>query len=89
MCPGFTSDCLETMEEIAIEAKQDFLEAGGKEFHFIPCLNQAPSWTSAMATLVGEHTAGWTTSLTADLEKILENQSEETRQRAMCMGASQ
>jgi protoheme ferro-lyase len=37
MCPGFTSDCLETLEEIAMEAKTDFLEAGGSTFHYIPC----------------------------------------------------
>src|SRR6476661_5628593 len=44
MCPGFTSDCLETLEEIAMEARQDFLVAGGKDFHYIPCLNESPEW---------------------------------------------
>ena len=44
ICPGFTSDCLETLEEIAIEAKREFLEAGGKQFHYIACLNENPSW---------------------------------------------
>ena len=39
MCPGFTSDCLETLEEIDQEAREAFLHAGGKEFHYLPCLN--------------------------------------------------
>jgi ferrochelatase len=42
MCPGFTSDCLETLEEINMEAREAFLHAGGKEFHYIPCLNDDP-----------------------------------------------
>jgi ferrochelatase len=41
VCPGFTSDCLETLEEIAMEAREAFLHAGGKEFHYIPCLNDS------------------------------------------------
>ena len=59
MCPGFTSDCLETLEEIAMEAKQDFLAAGGKAFHYIPCLNESPAWIAAMASLVEAHAGGW------------------------------
>ncbi len=39
MCPGFTSDCLETLEEIAMEAKEDFLAAGGAVYRYISCLN--------------------------------------------------
>ncbi|PCI32413.1 MAG: ferrochelatase [Flavobacteriaceae bacterium] len=42
--PAFVSDCLETIEEIGMEAKEDFLEAGGKEFHRIPCLNSDNDW---------------------------------------------
>ena len=40
-CPGFVSDCLETLEEISIEGRKAFLDAGGKEFHALPCLNEA------------------------------------------------
>ncbi|MDY7576057.1 ferrochelatase [Actimicrobium sp. CCI2.3] len=61
MCPGFTSDCLETLEEISLEAKHDFLEAGGKEFHYIPCVNEAPSWVGALATITARHLQGWPT----------------------------
>jgi len=87
ICPGFTSDCLETMEEISIEARQDFLEAGGKEFHFIPCLNYTPSWISAMATIVMEHMTGWPTRVTGHTAEILEKQAEESYQYAMRMGS--
>jgi ferrochelatase len=52
LCPGFVSDCLETLEEIGIEARQAFLGAGGREFHALPCLNEAPEWIVAMAKIV-------------------------------------
>ncbi len=39
ICPGFSADCLETLEEIAMENRDTFLQSGGKEFHYIPCLN--------------------------------------------------
>jgi ferrochelatase len=51
VCPGFVSDCLETLEEIALEARQAFLGAGGKEFHALPCLNESPEWIVAMARI--------------------------------------
>jgi len=65
MCPGFTSDCLETLEEIAMEAKAGFLHAGGKEFHFIACLNDAPAWGQGMMEIVEQHLAGWPTRAAA------------------------
>mgnify|MGYP006271218327 CR=1 FL=1 len=43
LCPGFSADCLETLEEIAVEGRESFLEAGGTHFHYIPCLNDAPA----------------------------------------------
>jgi len=49
-CPGFVSDCLETLEEIGIEVKQAFLGAGGREFHAIPCLNEQPSGSPHWST---------------------------------------
>ena len=51
VCPGFVSDCLETLEEIAIEARQAFLGAGGREFHALPCLNESPEWIAALADI--------------------------------------
>eukprot|EP01041_Mallomonas_annulata_P018680 gene18680-37714_t len=51
VCPGFTSDCLETLEEINMEAREAFLHAGGQEFHYIPCLNDDPEWITALCNL--------------------------------------
>jgi ferrochelatase len=58
-CPGFVADCLETLEEIAIEGKQAFLGAGGVAFHAIPCLNEHPAWMAALTDLVFRHLQGW------------------------------
>ncbi len=58
-CPGFTGDCLETLEEIAMEAKESFLHAGGKTFHYIEALNEAPLWNDALYALVQRHLQGW------------------------------
>jgi len=58
-CPGFVSDCLETLEEIALEARATFLQAGGSEFHAIPCLNERPAWIAAMADLALRNLGGW------------------------------
>ncbi|MCX7241955.1 MAG: ferrochelatase [Burkholderiales bacterium] len=62
VCPGFTSDCLETLEEINMEARHAFLHAGGKEFHYIPCLNDDPEWITALCDLSQRHLAGWDTT---------------------------
>lgn len=51
VCPGFVSDCLETLEEIAIEARHAFLGAGGTEFHALPCLNESPEWIVALGRI--------------------------------------
>ena len=48
LCPGFVADCLETLEEIAIEGRKIFLDAGGGEFHALPCLNGSPRWIAAL-----------------------------------------
>lgn len=50
-CPGFVSDCLETLEEIGITARQAFVAAGGRQLNLIPCLNEAPEWIDAMAEI--------------------------------------
>ncbi|MDR2155102.1 MAG: ferrochelatase [Burkholderiaceae bacterium] len=59
MCPGFVSDCLETLEEIAVEGRAAFLAAGGKAFHYIPCLNDHPSWLNALSGIARDHLQGW------------------------------
>ncbi len=59
LCPGFVSDCLETLEEIAMEASHAFLQAGGAEFNYLGCLNDSPEFISALADLATTHTTGW------------------------------
>ena len=65
ICPGFTSDCLETLEEINMEVRSAFLLAGGKQFHYIPCLNEDALWLRALAEICEPHLHGWPTSFEA------------------------
>ncbi|WP_420476015.1 ferrochelatase [Noviherbaspirillum sp. ST9] len=87
LCPGFSSDCLETLEEIAMEVKQDFLTAGGKEFHYIPCLNEDPAWITALAEIAEQHMVGWPTMQTPQMREDARKEAEVARQRAVQMGA--
>ena len=58
-CPGFTSDCLETTDEIGHEGAHIFKENGGQDFHLLPCLNSQPAWLDAMASITRQESAGW------------------------------
>jgi protoporphyrin/coproporphyrin ferrochelatase len=58
LCPAFVSDCLETLEEIAMEGKHTFLQAGGETFTMIPCLNIHPLWVKALAKWVKQYAEG-------------------------------
>jgi ferrochelatase len=62
MCPGFVGDCLETLEEIAMEGKEDFLTHGGKEYRYIACLNERPAWITALAEIAAANLGGWITT---------------------------
>ncbi|HEV2501997.1 MAG TPA: ferrochelatase [Mesorhizobium sp.] len=57
--PGFSSDCIETLEEIAQEAQEIFLHAGGEKFAHIPCLNDSPEGMDVIETLARRELAGW------------------------------
>jgi ferrochelatase len=59
VAPGFTADCLETLEELAMEGRATFLQAGGKEFHYIPALNEHPQWVAALGQIALENLGGW------------------------------
>ncbi len=56
LCPSFTADCLETLEEIGLRAKEDFIAAGGEDLIAIPCVNSHPRWVEAVVDLA--RTAG-------------------------------
>src|SRR6185436_5511044 len=83
VCPGFVSDCLETLEEIGIEVKQAFLGAGGREFHAIPCLNEHPQWIAALVEIVLSNLAGWLSPPPDAAAR------DGTRLRATAMGAKE
>lgn len=78
-CPGFSADCLETIEEIGEENKEYFLHAGGERYEYITALNDRPGHISALADLVQQHLSGWDESV-ADAER---------QRRAMGIGAKQ
>jgi len=58
-CPGFSADCLETLEEINVENRHYFLAAGGQTFHYIPALNAAASHIQALKALIERNLQGW------------------------------
>ncbi len=84
VCPGFTSDCLETLEEISLEARDAFMAAGGKAFRYIPCLNDDAAWMDALASLAEKHLAGWPTREPADADALARSRAE-----ALLRGAPQ
>jgi protoporphyrin/coproporphyrin ferrochelatase len=88
ICPGFTSDCLETLEEIAIEARHDFKAAGGKQFNYIPCLNENMPWVTGMADITEQHLSGWPTRLTSAQQDAVKLDKEAGRKSAQKLGAA-
>jgi protoporphyrin/coproporphyrin ferrochelatase len=84
MCPGFVADCLETLEEIAQEARDAFIEAGGKEFRYIACLNDSAPWIDALRSLAERHLQGWDTGA---VDRHAADRAVQ-RERALSMGAT-
>jgi ferrochelatase len=88
ICPGFVSDCLETLEEIDMEGRRDFLMAGGKEFNYITCLNESPAWIAALSDIAEQHMLGWATALTAAERDRHEQEARMSRAEAIRLGAN-
>ena len=59
LAPAFSADCIETLEEIAMQGKETFLEAGGEKFAYIPCLNDSPGGMDMIETVVRRELSGW------------------------------
>ncbi len=85
ICPGFSSDCLETLEEIALEGKHIFQSNGGGEYHYISALNENEVWIEAMTTIALENLQGW---VLADWNvEQSKKDNEMTQLRAQAMSA--
>ncbi len=87
VCPGFVADCLETLEEIAIEGRETYTEAGGQGFNYIPCLNDDPGFVAALSQLIQAHLAGWPVARTGNGSSPLETAAGQRRERALAAGA--
>lgn len=83
MCPGFSADCLETLEEIAMQNRELFLESGGQEFEYIPALNERPEHLRLLTALVLRHVQGWPETQAA----LAADELTARRQRALADGA--
>ena len=59
LSPGFSSDCLETLEELEVENKKNFLSSGGEEYNYINCLNDDPQHIKMLVSLILNHLRGW------------------------------
>jgi len=81
ICPGFTSDCLETLEEINMEVRHAFLEEGGETYGFIPCLNNEPKWIEGLYAIAQKHMQGW------ELKAPPASELEQSRRLALEQGA--
>lgn len=81
VCPGFSSDCLETIEEIGEENREYFMQAGGERYEYIPALNSDKGHINMMASLVKKHLQGW------DINKEIDY--DVRQQRAKEMGANE
>ncbi len=86
ICPGFAADCLETLEEIAIEGRETFLKAGGKEFHYVATTNDTQPWVKALTTIALQNLGGW---VSAHWDKASADKALlESASRASALGAA-
>lgn len=87
MCPGFSSDCLETLEEIQGENREVFEGAGGKVYHYIPALNDHDSHIDLMADLVKQHTQGWPETSPDWNANVTDKKNMQSQENAKAKGA--
>ena len=87
VCPGFSADCLETLEEIAIQNAELFEASGGGELRYIPALNVRDDHVDFLARLIVRHAFGWPESSDDYSAGDLARQRDKSRERALAMGA--
>ncbi len=87
VCPGFSADCLETLEEIAEQNREIFLHAGGKQYEYIPALNDSPGHIAALADIVQAQTCGWPEATDWNASRSTQ-ECQDRRRRAIDMGAA-
>ena len=87
VCPGFAADCLETLEEIAMQNAEFFHEAGGESLNYIPALNARDDHVAFIASLIEKHVAGWPEASTEWTDSDTAREREKSRERALAMGA--
>lgn len=85
-CPGFSADCLETLEEIDMQYHEIFLQNGGQSFNYIPALNAEPAHIQALVKIIMRHIKGWPE---CSPENVEAEDKEAIRQRALQLGAEQ
>jgi ferrochelatase len=88
ICPGFSSDCLETLEEIAMEGKHIFQSHGGGDYHYIPALNENPAWIEAMSNIVLENLQGWVSKKWNKKDALAAAKLTQSRAQAMLDAAA-
>jgi ferrochelatase len=89
ICPGFSADCLETIDEIGRENRHVFEEAGGGRYRFIPCLNEDAEHMDALADVALRELSGWTTPKGEWSEPAVRREAEATRARAKALEGTQ
>ena len=87
VCPGFAADCLETLEEMAIQNRDLFLKSGGEQYRYIPALNDSSAHVDFLAGLARQHMAGWPEVTSSWSEEAARSEASARHARAKLLGA--
>ncbi len=87
ICPGFSADCLETLEEMAMQNRDTFRDAGGEQYRYIPALNDRADHITALADLIMRHVQGWPEVESTESAQDIARALGQSRERALGMGA--
>ncbi len=88
VCPGFSIDCLETLDEIAVEGRDEFLAAGGERFDYVPALNASPAQLDLMVDRIIRHASGWPELDSVHDEDGYQLKLKQSRELALAAGAN-